>query len=93
MMSNDLLALLYFICVNVHCLNSAAYVEVVAFNDETFFFLIRLSKSIYKFGCRFIGQHIGYRPKFSYRCIPNIFLKVPAVHSLDNCIDNSTICI
>ncbi len=39
MMSNDLLALLYFICVNVHCLNSVAYVEVVAFNDETFFFL------------------------------------------------------
>ncbi len=30
------------------------------FNDETFF-LIRLSKSIYKFGYRFIGQHIGYR--------------------------------
>ncbi len=52
----------------------------VAFNDETFF-LIRLSKSIYKFGYRFIGQHIGYRlsnikdyryrPKCSYRCIPN----------------------
>ncbi len=25
------------------------------------FFLIRLSKSIYKFGYRYIGQHIGYR--------------------------------
>ncbi len=51
----------------------------VAFNDETFF-LIRFSKSIYKFGYRFIGQHIGYRlsniknyryrPNVSYRSIP-----------------------
>ncbi len=47
------------------------------------FFIIRLSKSIYKFGYKCIGQHIGYRLSniknyrlsfwlnFSYRWIPN----------------------
>ncbi len=56
----------------------------VAFHVETLL-LIRLSKSIYKFGYRFIGQHIGYRlsniknyrcrPKLSYRCIRNFYIQ------------------
>ncbi len=56
----------------------------LAFHVETLL-LIRLSKSIYKFGYRFIGQHISYRlsniknyrcrPKWSYRCIPNFYIQ------------------
>ncbi len=48
----------------------------VAFNETLF--LIRLSKSIYKFGYRFIGQHIGYRHSNikNYQLSAKIFISV-----------------